>query len=373
MLTRFVLGLLVVFGSVSCGKKGEAGKTEAECKASTGCKAFGKCGVVAGLCAPTSDEQCRASESCSKQGECTLIVDANRCGPGRLEDCTESASCTRPEAGKPALCTYDPRDHSCLVVGALVCSTTTECLEDGKCTKEKYAPDPSAPHDTAFRCVAKSDEDCKASHACERGGKCVARGGECTVGGPGPGEKAGMEGIDEKSVARRLAPTGWAVEKTSDYSSEGVKRFSYDIKSTSPGDTYRGTLNFWNFSPSGKAADVGPNRTLYVETLADSGGGALLREVSACVDFATCKKAFQAARMKDYDESPPEAIMGYLSSFFSGNRDDQNYTLNVLDYAPLLKDTSHYAVKVAPPYVLIVHTTLEKRDTAESILDALLH
>jgi len=130
------IALVVTFG---CSAESVAGLTAQQCAAETTCAAFGTCGLVDGVCAPTSelhcrnaqnacqtegrcalggatcvaatDADCRAGVNCKALGHCSLLEDV--CAAVTVDDCQQSQRCLLFKQCEPKLgeCTTEDHGH----------------------------------------------------------------------------------------------------------------------------------------------------------------------------------------------------------------------------------------------------------------------
>jgi hypothetical protein len=154
-------------------------RTTGDCRSNQYCKLSGRCGVVNGKCAPTTDEHCRSSRNCRAYGTCSFAN--GKCQPTTEAHCLESLHCRSREkcyltrmSDRPGLRCDPP---SKVTEAALSCRTFERgkeglrwrCLERGECTR------------VAGRCQATSEADCRASTECKSSGRCSVNKGRCAV------------------------------------------------------------------------------------------------------------------------------------------------------------------------------------------------
>ncbi|MFT7623638.1 MAG: hypothetical protein ACI9WU_002821 [Myxococcota bacterium] len=121
------------------------------------CQRDGRCHGVDGRCVATTDADCKASSGCKELGFCTHQGNGCVVGPS---DCRGTTKCA--EFG---WCTFD--GDRCIVGSDDDCLDSSGCAALGHCSLRHRV------------CKARSDEDCARSSRCQNGGRCIASEGEC--------------------------------------------------------------------------------------------------------------------------------------------------------------------------------------------------
>ena len=181
--------------SRACAHSGECSVREgrcealadADCASSAVCALGGRCGAVAGACVASDSARCGALPACRQLGHCTAA--RGRCGAWYAEDCL--AVCASEGLCQPAADGY-----GCLAVSEQECRRSEGCRRGGACELVEghcVHPDDERCRRTQGcswwgscslrdgRCVAASNVDCAASSLCQREGLCILQGDSCVA------------------------------------------------------------------------------------------------------------------------------------------------------------------------------------------------
>lgn len=194
--------LLALLLALTCCRPDAAPRTADACRDFWACPAYGLCTTSGPLCVAALDAHCLASEDCTERGACRAIggfcrpvaatpADCSALGADRMDWCAESGRCSVVSGACVALTPQDcAASRACSIFGACTpvggdcergATTDAQCAEP--VGSERY--NPCAINGLCVarggRCVADSDEGCRASAVCRESGFCGARGGRCVA------------------------------------------------------------------------------------------------------------------------------------------------------------------------------------------------
>jgi hypothetical protein len=179
------------------GASGCVAASDADCKASDGCKQKGKCTAKDGKCSALTDADCKDSQLCSVSKFCQSFdggcVDFDRhFDPRCTKECRKDGHCVRKgdkciamsqkhcwgtPTDKPAeesICYLVGRctlaNETCIVGSAADCAQTKGCKKEAKCALADG------------KCQA-TVEECGKHLLCTNSGQCSVKDGACVAGG----------------------------------------------------------------------------------------------------------------------------------------------------------------------------------------------
>lgn len=140
--------------------------SDAECAASAACRDEGRCSVAEdGVCVRPEEveaHRCATSVGCRVNGACHAA--AGSCVVQSEAECTASLGCLAQ-----GRCRFDPITHFCHVADDAGCAASTGCALEGLCT---YEPLSFIEGGGYGHCALTSAGHCEGTLACVRDGRC---------------------------------------------------------------------------------------------------------------------------------------------------------------------------------------------------------